>query len=116
MTLERRKRLVSKPKGKGNEGEREVIQLLREHGWGFARRNFASGGQGGADIINGPADTSWEVKRCEQARIWAWLEQAKAAARPTETPVVAFRRSYGDWHVAIPLDEYLSLLRLREFG
>lgn len=114
--MERRKRLVTKPKGKGNGGELEVIQILQAHGWPHARRNFASGGQGGADIINGPADTSFEVKRCERAEIWKWLAQAEAAARPTEVPVVAFRRNFSDWKVCIPLDEYVSLLRLREFG
>lgn len=116
MTLQRKKRLVTKPRGKGNRGEREVIEILHSHGWGFARRNFQSGGQGGSDLTNGPADTAIEVKYCETARIWAWLAQCEAAARPTELPIVAFRRNHSKWYACVELEELLALLRLREFG
>ena len=116
MSLERRKRLVTRPKGKGNGGEAEVIDILRESGWPHARRNFASGGYGGADVVNGPADSSIEVKRCERAEIWKWLRQAEAAARPTETPMIVFRRNHCRWYACLPLEDLLPLLKLRESG
>lgn len=114
--LERRTPLRAKPRSKGNRAEAEIVQILREHGWQHARRNFGSGSQGGSDIVNGPSDVALEIKRCERTQIWDWLAQVQAAARPTEVPVVVFRRNHSDWHACVPLDEYLALLRLREFG
>lgn len=114
--LRAQKRLVTKPKGKGNGGEREVIDILKAHGWHGARRNFASGGYGGADVINGPEGCSIEVKRCERAEIWKWLAQCEEAARPTDIPMVVFRRNNSTWQAVVPLEELLPLLALRERG
>lgn len=114
MTLERRKPLRAQPRSKGNRAEREVIDLLHEYGWPHARRNFQSGGQGGGDIIAGPADVHLEVKHRERCLIWDWVQQAESEARPTDLPVVAFRRNRSQWMAAVPLDELLALLRLRE--
>lgn len=88
--------------------------MLRAAGWTSARRNFASGGQGGADVINGPPGTSIEVKRCETVRIWQWIAQCEAAASPTEIPIVMFRRNRSQWYAVLPTDELLALLKLRE--
>jgi hypothetical protein len=114
VTLERRTPLRSRPKGKGNRGEREIVDLFHRFGWTQARRNFASGGQGGGDVINGPADVHVEVKRCETVRIWSWIAQAGAEARPTDTPAVFFRRNRSAWFVAVPAEDYLELLAMRE--
>lgn len=114
MSLQRRTPLRAKPKSKGNRAEREVIDLLHAHGWTDARRNFASGGYGGADIIGGPEDTSIEVKRQERCSIWSWLDQCEAAAKPTDLPIVAFRRSRSQWYACVPLEELLALLQSRE--
>jgi hypothetical protein len=114
MTLERRKPLRAQPRGKGNGGEREVIDMLHARGWTSARRNFQSGGQGGGDIIEGPPDVHLEVKRRERCAIWEWIEQADAECRPTDIPVVVFRRNRSQWYAAIPADELFALLKLRE--
>jgi Holliday junction resolvase len=112
--LQRRKPLRAAPRSKGNRAEREIIDLLHSFGWTSARRNFQSGGQGGGDIINGPADVHIEVKHHERCSIWAWIAQAESEARPTDVPLVAFRRNRSQWYATVPLDEYLALLRLRE--
>ena len=114
MSLERRTPLRAKPRSKGNRAEREVIDLLRAHGWTGARRNWQSGGQGGGDVIGGPGDCSIEVKHHEAARIWEWLAQCENDARPTDIPLLFFRRNRCGWYVALPADELLALLRLRE--
>lgn len=114
--LRAKKRIVSKPKGKGNRGEAEVIEILKAHGWSGARRNFASGGYGGSDTVGGPEGCAIEVKRCERAEIWKWIAQCVAAARPTEIPIVVFRRSHSDWQACLPLEDLLPLLALREKG
>lgn len=104
-----RKQLRAKPRSKGNRAEREVIEILKAHGWP-ARRNFMSGGYGGADIIGGPPGTSIEVKMVERLNIWAAVEQCKQAASPTDIPVVAFRRSHHEWMACLPLEDLLGLL------
>jgi hypothetical protein len=114
MSLERRKPLRAKPRGKGNGGEREVIDILKAHGWTGARRNFQSGGQGGGDITGGPGDVNIEVKRQERCSIWAWIEQSEGDARPTDVPLVVFRRNRSNWYACLPLEELLPLLALRE--
>lgn len=95
---------------KGGIGEREFLQLLREAGFTDVRRNFMSGGAGGSDVIGVP-DHSIEVKRCETVKIWQWAEQAQAAARPTETTVVAFRRSRSPWYAVVRAEDYFAMVR-----
>lgn len=112
MTLQRRTPLKAQPRGKGNRGELAVRNLLRDHGWTGARRNFQSGGQGGGDIINGPADVHLEVKWCETARPWEWLRQAEGEARPTDIPVVVCRCNATPWFAILPRDEWKALAEL----
>jgi hypothetical protein len=109
VTLTRRTPLRAKPRAKGNRGELAVRNLLRDHGWRDARRNWQSGGQGGGDIINGPADVSIEVKWCETAQPWAWLRQCEAEARPTDIPVVVCRCNATPWFAILPAGEWEAL-------
>ncbi|HWT25847.1 MAG TPA: hypothetical protein VN213_20245 [Solirubrobacteraceae bacterium] len=88
--------------------------MLRAMGWTSAHRNFGSGSQGGGDIIGGPPGVHIECKRRERCEIWSWIAQAEAEARPTDLPAVFFRRNRSQWYVAIPADELLALLKLRE--
>jgi hypothetical protein len=114
--LERRKPLRAQPRSKGNRAEREVIDILRAHGWTGARRNFQSGGQGGGDVIGGPDGFNVEVKHRERCSIWEWIAQSEADARPTETGLVVFRRNRSPWYACLPLEELLALIALRERG
>lgn len=116
MTLQRRTPLRAQPKGKGNRAEREVVDTLRAMGWTSARRNFGSGSQGGGDIVGGPADVHLECKHHERCSIWEWISQAEGDARPTDLPVVVFRRNRSQWMACIPADELFALLKLRESG
>jgi hypothetical protein len=112
--LPRRTPLRAQPRSKGNRFEREIVDLLRAHGWTSARRNWQSGGQGGGDIIGGPGNVSIECKHAEVVRIWDWLAQCEADARPTDIPLLVFRRNRSAVYACLPLDELLALLRLRE--
>jgi hypothetical protein len=112
--LERRKPLRAQPRSKGNRAEREVIDMLKARGWTGAYRNFQSGGQGGGDVIGGPPDVHIEVKHRERCSIWEWIQQAEDESRPTDLPVVIFRRNRCDWYACLPADELLALLQLRE--
>ena len=92
MALERRKPLRAQPRSKGNRAEREIIDMFHALGWTSARRNFQSGGQGGGDVIGGPADVHVEVKHRERCSIWEWITQAQTEARPTDCPASTARR------------------------
>lgn len=94
---------------KGGRGEGEVITMLRDIGFD-ARRNFRSGGSGGSDVIGVP-DHAIECKRQERVSVWSWIGQAEAAARPTETAVVVFRRSRSSWYAVLDAGDYFSMVR-----
>lgn len=90
------------------------MKILRDTGWPRATRRFGSGAQGGGDVSEGPADTHFEIKNHARCTIHEWIAQAEREARPTDLPVVAFRKPRGGWYACVPLDELLALIRLRE--
>lgn len=94
---------------KGGVGEREVVALLQEAGFKDARRNFMSGAAGGGDVTGVP-NVHVEVKRRETVCIWEWIGQAEGECRPTDIPVVAFRRSRSSWYGVLPLEDLIGLL------
>lgn len=94
---------------KGGVGEREAIQVLRELGFD-ARRNFGSGSAGGSDVVGVP-DHAVEIKRCETVKVWQWISQAQAAARPTETAVVMFRRNKSPWYAVLDAGDYFAMVK-----
>lgn len=100
-------------KRKGTAGELEVVHAYRAAGFGAARVPMSGAGHLRGDVkVGGGLGLHLEVKRCERAEIWSWLAQAAADASPGEIPALHFRRSRSDWHVAVPLDAWLILLRL----
>jgi hypothetical protein len=112
MTLQRRTPLRAQPRGKGNRGERAVVDMLRARGWHEARRNWMSGGQGGGDIINGPVGVHLECKWHETCRVWEWIKQAENEARPTDIPTVVLRHNRSSWWAVMPVDEFAALAEL----
>lgn len=111
----KRKTPISKKgrRGKGAIGENEVKDILIAHGYGDVRRNFASGGYGGSDLI-GFHGYALEVKRQETTKPWEWFEQVKEAASPTETPVVVFRRSRSEWMALLTFEDLLGIIKASE--
>ena len=110
--LRRRTPLRAQPRAKGNRGELAVRNMCRDHGWPRTKRNWQSGGQGGGDLIDGPADVHLEVKWCERCELRDWLRQAEGEARPTDIPVVALRDNQHAWTAVLPADEWAALAQL----
>ncbi len=107
----KRKTPISKKgrKTKGDRGEREVKDILLAHGFDACDRNVAQRTRGGSDMI-GVEGYGIEVKFHEVTKPWEWYEQAVEMARPTETPVVAFRRSRSQWMALISFEDLLGLM------
>ena len=97
-------------KTKGKTGEREVAALLREFGYGGARGVQYQGGKDSADVIGLPG-FHIEVKRVERFDLEGAMEQAKADAAGSATPVVFHRKSKRDWVVVLDARAFLQLVR-----
>lgn len=107
--------MSARERTKGATAEREVIHLLRDHGWISARRTSdGRGQQTRGDITMGPAGVHIEVKRQERLNVPAALRQAAGDANPHDIPVVVHRPSRMAWMATLPLEDLLTLLQLRE--
>lgn len=100
---------------KGATFERQVIGLLREHGWAHARRTSDGTAQHGrGDIANGPPGCHLECKRSERTNIPAAMRQAIADADKLDIPIVIHRPSRCEVMATLPLSDLLDLLALRD--
>lgn len=94
---------------KGADGEREVMAILREHGYPVERGGTQSYGE--RPDLYGLAGVHLEVKRSECARIWDWMAQSKEDSQRFKdgVPTVIFRRNRSDWLICMELTDWLSL-------
>jgi len=101
---------------KGAVAERELVGILKDHGWRRASRTSDGRRQEArGDFAHGPEGVHLEAKRCENARPWTWWEQATRDAAGTGLEVaVTFRRSRSPWLVLVELADILPLWRERE--
>ena len=96
-------------RNKGKVGEREVANILKEHGYEARRGQQFSGKNGDADVV-GLDGFHIEVKRQEAYKIDDWYEQSCSDARSGEIPIVVFRKSRSKWKVIIAFEEFLEVL------
>lgn len=100
-------------RGKGKRGEREVVEQLRKW-WPEAARNLDQFGDNKEDVLHVPG-VHFQIKRVGTTiRLWEALQQAESEAKAFDIPILVFRRDRGQWYGALPLDELIALLRLRE--
>lgn len=94
---------------KGADGEREVMAILREHGYSVERGGTQSYGQ--RPDLYGLDHVHLEVKRAERAQIWDWMKQSEEDSKRFEDgmPTVIFRRSRSNWLICMELNDWLSL-------
>jgi len=100
---------------KGAGGERELAAAYREAGFDCARTPNSGGLRWKGDVTGVPG-VHVEAKRSERLRIWQAIDQVLSEAEPGDLPAVHFRRNRSDWWVAIPLEDFLELLKLRGAG
>lgn len=99
---------------KGAAGEREVMAILREHGYSVERGGTQSYGQ--RPDLYGLDGVHMEIKRCERAQIWEWMQQSQRDAQKfgDGVPSVLFRRSRSKWLICMELSDFLAFYRAAE--
>ncbi len=90
-------------RNKGAGGEREFLNLLRDHlGDATINRNLSQSRDGGADCLT-LAGVSLEIKRQESLKIGYWLEQARGQTNG-KLAALAYRKSREPWRVLVEFD------------
>ncbi len=98
---------------KGKRGERAWVLVLRDAGYGSARRTSQFCGQSGdaSDVVCEELPwVHWEVKVGKnQPNIQDAIDQAKrdAAGR---LPVVAHKKDHCDWLITLRADDFMNFL------
>lgn len=99
-----------KSRNKGKDGEREVANILKEHGYDCRRSQQYAGVNNDADVV-GIDGLHIEVKRVEQLNIDKALEQSTKEARGGEIPIVVHRRNRTPWKVTMSLENFITIWR-----
>ncbi len=95
-------------KRKGNAGEREISNILKEHGY-LAHRGIQYDPARFEADVEGLPGIHIEVKRVEKLNIYEALEQSQRDAKEGEMPTVMHRRNRDKWKVTMLLDDWLKL-------
>ncbi len=103
-------------KNKGKVGEREVVALLREHGYKARRGQQYAGGGDSPDVVHNmeladDCQIHIEVKRGEQLSLWAALDQAEEDAPLADIPVVFHRKNNKPWVVILSAVDFITIMR-----
>lgn len=96
-------------KVKGNRGEVELANILREYGYNARRGLQYQSGQIEADVVGVPG-IHIECKRVEKLNLYNAMAQSIRDAKDEEKPVVAHRTNRHPWLVTMLLEDWLALL------
>lgn len=98
-------------KKKGNAGEREFANLLKEHGFSKARRGQQYAGiNNDADVVGLPG-FHIEVKRVEKLNLSKAMGQAVRDARQEEIPIVAHRKNREKWKITLLAEDFIDIIK-----
>jgi Holliday junction resolvase len=107
-------------KDKGKRFERALAKLLREYGYGSARRTAQyCGNTGDASDVVGLPYLHIEAKHQEAMRLYEWMDQAKRDAKANgkgNIPAVFHKKNNADILVTMRLDDFMQLYREWEAG
>lgn len=100
--------MAKNSRAKGAAGERELANILKDHGYTARRGQQYCGANGDADVV-GLDGVHIECKRVERLNIDDAVEQAAADAREGETPAVFHRKNRKGWLVTMKLEDWLAM-------
>ena len=104
--------MAKNSRAKGAAGERELSNLLKEHGYKTRRGQQYCGANGDADVV-GLDGIHIECKRVERLNIDDAMAQAVEDAREGETPAVFHRKNRKGWLVTMRFEDWLTLYEAR---
>lgn len=98
---------------KGKVGERELCNVLKNHGFEARRSQQYCGQAGDEDVQHNIPGLYIECKRVEKLNVLKAWKQAKAdSAGSAAIPVVMHRANRTPWMVTLTLDDFLALLKV----
>lgn len=101
---------MTNSRAKGAAGERELANILKEHGYEARRGQQFSGANGDADVVGLP-HIHIECKRVQALNLSKAMEQSRRDARIGEIPVVMHRKNRDKWQVNMDLEDWLLLYK-----
>lgn len=97
-------------RAKGARGERELANILRNHGYTNARRGCQfAGGPDSPDVVGLPG-YHIEAKWVERLNIRDAMAQSEKDAGETEVPLVVHKKNGKPWLVTMNLEDFLKLV------
>ena len=94
-------------RSKGANGERELSNVLKEHGFETRRGQQFCGSNGDADVVGVPG-VHIECKRVEKLNIHKAMDQSISDAKG-ELPVVVHRKNRAPWLVTMRLEDFIEM-------
>ncbi len=108
----------SKSRNKGADGERELINLIRDNTGLKLERNLAQSFGGGHDLL-GLEDWAIECKRYNvvdsSAKKIFWRQAVSQAKQVDKRPVVAYREDRRPWRVIVAWPTHEDLFPLESY-
>ena len=100
---------------KGKRGERELAEILRDHGYDCRRGQQFCGISGDADVIGLPG-IHIECKRVERLNLMDAVKQSVRDSRADEFSTVFHRRDRSEWLVTMRLSDWIQVYKKWEAG
>lgn len=101
-------------RSRGQRGERLWRDQLRDAGFPAERGRQHHGRDDAPDVVcNSLPGIHWEVKFVEKLNIHSAIQQAAEDAN-NKIPVVAHKRSRGEWLITMKADDFLDIIRESE--
>ena len=95
---------------KGKRGERELANVLKEHGYKARRGIQFQGGPDSPDVVGLPG-IHIECKRVEKLNIENAMQQATDDCDPFSLPAVFHRKNGKPWLVTMDMEDWLLMYK-----
>lgn len=116
MTERTKQEIGKASKARGKRAELDLVHKLHEFGFTEARRTAQYCGKAGTSDVVGVPGVHCECKAVQRLNIWEALSQSKRDSEADgngDIPAVFFKRNRSGWYVALPLTDFVDLIKER---
>lgn len=116
MTERTKQEIGKASSARGKRAELDLVHKLHEFGFTEARRTAQYCGKAGTSDVVGVPGVHCECKAVQRLNIWEALLQSKRDSEADgngEIPAVFFKRNRSGWYVALPLTDFVDLIKER---